>query len=349
MFHRFCILILILNSISIKSQYTDQINSNRPGASIGAYAVGKNVIQFESGVEYRSYNHSGYNSSTFNSGNAFLSVRWGFLFEQLELTYEGVYGFGSLDSKVTSPNSKYYLNGMLQNFVGLKFLVFDPFKKERKVNVYSWKANNGFKIRELLPAISITVGPNINFEKENPFPYGNIFSKLYKPIFFQNIGDKVDEEPFFHLRGTIATQSHFLSTWVLVTNFSYNRYLSDYVEKNYILTLTHNFRPSWSIYIENEGSYSDLYRMTIFRTGVAFLFSNNLHFETSLGMNIKESPSLVFANFGASYRLDFHKDYESSAEIEDKKLKKEEKELKKTLKKTSRAEKKRNKKARKKN
>ena len=349
MFHRFCILILILNSISIKSQYTDQINSNRPGASIGAFAVGKNVIQFESGIEYRSYKHSGYNSSTFNSGNAFLSLRWGFLLEQLELTYEGVYGFGSLNSKVTSPNYKYYLNGMLQNFIGLKFLVFDPFKKERKVNVYSWKANNRFKIRELLPAISITIGPNINFEKENPFPYGNIFSKLYKPIFFQNIGDKVDEEPFFHLRGTIATQSHFLSTWVLVTNFSYNRYLSDYIEKSYVLTLTHNFRPSWSIYIENEGSYSHLYRMTIFRTGVAFLFSNNLHFETSLGMNIKESPSLVFANFGASYRLDFHKDYESSAEIEDKKLKKEEKELKKTLKKTSRAEKKRNKKARKKN
>ena len=349
MFHRFCILILILNSISIKSQYTDQINSNRPGASIGAFAVGKNVIQFESGIEYRSYKHSGYNSSTFNSGNAFLSLRWGFLLEQLELTYEGVYGFGSLNSKVTSPNYKYYLNGMLQNFIGLKFLVFDPFKKERKVNVYSWKANNRFKIRELLPAISITIGPNINFEKENPFPYGNIFSKLYKPIFFQNIGDKVDEEPFFHLRGTIATQSHFLSTWVLVTNFSYNRYLSDYIEKSYVLTLTHNFRPSWSIYIENEGSYSDLYRMTIFRTGVAFLFSNNLHFETSLGMNIKESPSLVFANFGASYRLDFHKDYESSAEIEDKKLKKEEKELKKTLKKTSRAEKKRNKRARKKN
>ena len=220
---RFCILILILNSVSIKSQYTDQINSNRPGASIGAFAVGKNVIQFESGVEYRSYKHSGYNSSTFNSGNAFLSVRWGFLFEQLELTYEGVYGFGSLNSKITSPNYKYYLNGLLQNFIGLKFLVFDPFKKERKVNVYSWKANNGFKIRELLPAVSVTVGPNINFEKENPFPYGNVFAKLYKPIFFQNIGNKVDEEPFIHLRGTIATQSHFLRTWVLITNFNYNR------------------------------------------------------------------------------------------------------------------------------
>ena len=103
MLRRFCLLLLVLNSISLKSQYTDQINSNRPGASIGAFAVGKNVIQFESGVEYRSYKHSGYNSSTFNSGNAFLSIRWGFLFEQLELTYEGVYGFGSLNSKITSP------------------------------------------------------------------------------------------------------------------------------------------------------------------------------------------------------------------------------------------------------
>lgn len=228
-------------------------------------------------------------------------------------------------------------------------MVFDPFKKEKKLNVYSWKANNSFKIKELLPAISITIGPNINFEKTNPFPYGNIFSKIYKPVFFQNIGGKVDEEPFLHLRGTIATQSHFLRTWVLVTNFNYNRYLSDNVEKGYVLTLTHNFKPSWSIYIENEGLYSDLYRMTIFRTGIAFLFSNNLHFETSLGMNVKESPSLIFANFGASYRLDFHKDYKSSAEIEDKKLKKEEKQLKKSLKKTSRAEKKRNKRARKKN
>ena len=32
-------------------QYTDQINSNRPGASIGAFSVGKNVVQFEGAVK----------------------------------------------------------------------------------------------------------------------------------------------------------------------------------------------------------------------------------------------------------------------------------------------------------
>ena len=31
-------------------QHTDQINSNRPGETMSAYAVGKSVIQVESGI-----------------------------------------------------------------------------------------------------------------------------------------------------------------------------------------------------------------------------------------------------------------------------------------------------------
>ena len=36
-------------SYLLSAQYTDQINSNRPGASIGAFSVGTRVIQFEAG------------------------------------------------------------------------------------------------------------------------------------------------------------------------------------------------------------------------------------------------------------------------------------------------------------
>ncbi|MEO8517488.1 MAG: transporter, partial [Flavobacterium sp.] len=39
-------------------QFTDQINSNRPGKSAGAFSVGKNVIQIESGLYYISENHN---------------------------------------------------------------------------------------------------------------------------------------------------------------------------------------------------------------------------------------------------------------------------------------------------
>jgi hypothetical protein len=53
----------------------------------------------------------------------------------------------------------------------------------------------------------------------------------------------------------------------------------------------------------------------------------------------------LFINLGVSYRLNFHKDFVSAAEIEYEESKKEEKQLKKTMKKNNKAEKKRARKA----
>ena len=50
----FSLIPVFFFSLSVFGQYTDQINSNRPGASIGAFSVGTRVIQFEAGAEYRS-------------------------------------------------------------------------------------------------------------------------------------------------------------------------------------------------------------------------------------------------------------------------------------------------------
>ena len=340
-------LLLVLVSFIGKAQYTEQINSNRPGASIGAFAVGKNVIQSEFGFAFKSYNHSGYNNSTFDGGIGLLNLRWGFLMETLELYVESNYLVGVLNSKLTEVPQKLTKKGFLRNFIGLKYLIYDPFKKEREVNVYSWKANNGFKLRELIPAISITVGTNVNFEKINPFPYNNVFSNVYRPIFFQNLELSQEQEPFFHLRGILATQSHFLNTWVFVTNFSYDRYFSEYPEISYILTLTHTINSYWSIYIEHQGSESDLFRDYIYRVGGAYLFTNDIQFEATIGTSTKSTPSSILANVGVSFRLDFHKDFTSAAELEAKSSKKEEKKLNKKLKKSTKEERKKNRKAKK--
>ena len=91
--------IFLLSFSSLFSQYTDQINSNRPGISIGAFAVGKRVIQMEGGFAFQNFNHSSYNQSTFNAGVNFLSIRWGFWSERLELTYQGAYLKGTLKFK----------------------------------------------------------------------------------------------------------------------------------------------------------------------------------------------------------------------------------------------------------
>ena len=84
---------------------------------------------------------------------------------------------------MSSLNQKSKKQGFLENFVGFKYLFFDPFKKEREINVYSWKANNGFKLRDLIPAISFTFGSNVNFENNNPFPT-TIFLEIFIVLYF---------------------------------------------------------------------------------------------------------------------------------------------------------------------
>lgn len=328
-------------------QYTDQINSNRPGASIGAFSVGKNVVQFEGGSEVRTYKHRSYNNSKVNASLLFLSIRYGLLSEKIELTYDGIYQFDKLDNLLINPSMESKRKGFLNNFLGIKYLVYDPFKKEREVNVYSWKANNGFKLRDLIPAVSLTLGGNFILEKESPFPYGNVFDELRPPLFF-GIPRDDSIEPSFTGKAILATQSHFFGRWVFVTNFIYNRISSDFPEFSYILSLTHTINEKWSTYIETQNFSSDLYKDQIFRTGAAYLFSDDLQFEATLGFNTKNSPSIFFFNVGASYRLDFHKDVDPEVKLEERLMKKEERMYMKGAKKAQKADKKRNKKARKK-
>ncbi len=341
------ILISIFGFYVLYGQYTDQINSNRPGASIGAFSVGKNVVQFEGGTELRSYKHRSYNNSKVDANLFFLSVRYGLLSEKIELTYDGVYEFDKIENLLINPSSINKRKGFLNNFLGIKYLIYDPFKKERKINVYSWKANNRFKLRDLLPAVSLTIGGNLILEKENPFPYGNVFDELRPPLFF-GIPREDSMEPSITGKATLATQSHFFGRWVFVTNFIYNRISSQFPEFSYIITLTHTINKKWSAYIETQDFSSDLYKDQIFRAGAAYLFNDDLQFEATLGSNTKNSPSIFFFNLGASYRLDFHKDVDPEAKKEEKLMKKEEKMYMKGAKKAQKADKKRNKKARKK-
>ena len=69
---------------SLLAQHTDMINSNRPGLSMAAFSVGKNVFQLESGIYGIREDHtlSRYNSNGFGVD---LDLRYGFLFEQLEV------------------------------------------------------------------------------------------------------------------------------------------------------------------------------------------------------------------------------------------------------------------------
>jgi len=106
----------------------------------------------------------------------------------------------------------------------------------------------------------------------------------------------------------IATQNNFSGGWVLVTNFIKDRIGTDQSDFQYIITLTHSFSSKWVIFGETQGIKSDFYADNLFRFGGAYLMGKDIQLDTALTFNTKDTPSVFSVNFGASYRLDFHKD-----------------------------------------
>ncbi len=277
------------------SQYTDVINSNRPGLSVSAYAVGRNVLQIEAGLRYEQSDHSFLNTQS-NLWGTDVSLRYGLLFEQLEINYEGTYQ----NNKSTFSNlgiSESFWN-FSRNRVGLKFLVYDRYKapERNKPNLYSWRANNVFQLKNLIPSISVYGGATFNLG-ENPFYLG---------------------DPEISYRGMIATQSRLTPRFVLISNIAYDRITTDFPELSYLVSLSYAFRnPKWSTFVENQGIKSDRYSDLLLRAGVAHLYKENMQFDVNMGASFKNTPSRIFVTAGMSYRFDFHKDKEIPIEDQD--------------------------------
>jgi len=274
-------------SIQGHSQYTDVINSNRPGETIGAFAVGTGIIQLESGVFYEQQNHSLFDTDS-NILGLSLNLRYGLFFESLELFYEGIYQNQDITFNASGLEDQYSDFG--RNRLGLKYLLYDPFKNpERNApNLYSWRANNTFQWRNLIPAVSIYAGANFIFG-DNPF---------FAP-----------DEPGISPRVMVSTQSLLSPRFVLTTNIIYDRIGSDFPEWSYLVSLSHAFRnPRWSVFVENQGIKSDRYSDILLRTGVAYLLNDNFQADILIGGSFKDTPTRGFIAGGISYRLDRHVD-----------------------------------------
>jgi len=282
------ILILILTYSMSYAQYTEVINSNRPGLSESAFSVGVNVIQFEVGAFTVKEEHVPLEYEVAGFGLDF-SVRYGLLFEQLEISLDGAYQndqitFNSASVAVERDRSNF------RNFtLGAKYLVYDPYKnaEEAKPNLYSYHANRKFQWKSLIPAVAVYAGANFD-TKDNPYTAPDV----------EGFSPKV----------MIATQNNFNGGWVFVMNLIKDRIGSEFSEFQYIFTLTHSFTPQWVVFGEAQGISSDFYADNIFRIGGAYLWNKDFQLDANIAFNTKDTPSVFNIAFGASYRLDFHKD-----------------------------------------
>lgn len=279
---------LISLSINSFAQYTEVINSNRPGASRSAFSVGTKVLQFELGPYYISEEHTPLKYDVSGFGIDF-SARYGLLWEELEINIEGTY---QNDTK-TDNRSAIPVENDRANFknmtIGAKYLVYDPYKnaEEAKPNLYSWKANRKFKWKSLIPAVAVYLGANFDAD-DNPYTAPDV----------EGFSPKV----------MISTQNNFAGGWVFVMNLIKDRIGSDYSDFQYILTLTHSFTPKFVIFGEAQGISSDFYADNLFRFGAGYLLSKDFQLDSAITFNTKDTPSVLSVNFGASYRFDMHKD-----------------------------------------
>lgn len=329
------LFIVCIHCVSaVYSQYTDVINSNRPGNSMSAFAVGKRVYQLETGFSYKSLEHKGFNNSQVEGFQIDGMLRAGLFSERLELIWDFSYHSDELTNATVMPAITEKRSGFLRNVIGAKFLVFDPVKEEDKqINIRSWDANHGFHWRNMIPAVSVYAGANFFFG-DNPYQFSNQYN-LNNVAFYANL-----EEPQISPKVLIATQSNFLPFWALITNFSYNRIGTDYPEFGYTLTVTHAFQsnPRFSIFLENQGFDSEIYADNLMKLGFAYLISKNFQFDLNFGTSLKNTPSQNYGGFGIAVRLDRHKDELKTSEqkankelSEGKKKKKKKKKRKKGL------------------
>jgi hypothetical protein len=281
------ILYLLLFSFSIATaQYTDLLNSNRPGFSQGAFSVGKKVLQFEAGLGLGKEKHELLNTET----NTFVmdyGVRYGIFKEELELSIFGTYQSNNTTQSIGGFKTDYRESNFKSNTVGAKYLFYDPYRKRELEgpNLYSWKKNNKFQWEDLIPAVSLYVGANFDFD-DNPFtpePESTISPKI-----------------------VLSTQNNWIGGWVFVTNLVVDRVTTDFPSYGYIVTLTHTPTDRFSVFIENQGIKSDFYADQILRGGTAILINKNFQVDASLLINFKDTPSLFNGRLGVAYRFDMH-------------------------------------------
>lgn len=282
------ILIVSLGISGASAQYTEVINSNRPGASYSAYSVGTNVLQFETGLGYEQRDFDLLRIEERWIEFAYV-IRYGFLVENLEVIVDGSVGRRNFRDNVPNPPLEKTETNFTSNSIGFKYLIYDPWKdpEKNKVNLYSWRANNTFQWRNLIPAIAVYAGVNLN-PGDNPF---------------------IPQQDAISPKALLATQHHLTPRWVLTTNWVYDLIATDDPLFNYVFTLSHSLRNGrYSIFAEHQGYHSDAYADAVFRAGAARLMDKNFQLDISAGLSVKDTPNRYFGAIGASFRLDYHKD-----------------------------------------
>ncbi len=275
-------LIFLLSFSSAYSQYTDVINSNKPGFSESPYSVGRGVYQFESNLFLRNTSIE----PTFSVPQSFgfdLLFRTSFFLEKLEINAQVSYQRDKIAFKNTF-TSDYFSTGLNKFTLGVKYLVFQQEYEDKSKEIRSWKKRNAFDKNRLIPSVAIYAGLNTDF-----------VSDIYKT---GSMSPKVG----------VLLQNNLSTDLNVITNFYYDEIGTEYSEFSYIITATYSFTGQWSAFLENQTIFQKQQKLINLGTGLAYLYSRNLQINTSARFLFEGKSQGLYAGLGVSYRINRHQD-----------------------------------------
>lgn len=276
------------------AQYTEVINSKRPGFSDTPYSVGTKVYQVEGGLFYKNVGNFLFfdpiSNETFEYGSTGIGTdivfRTGQFFERLEFNLDLAVQNESRDyTKPTVFSESGF--GLSKLTIGAKYLLFQPEYTDKTKEIHSWKARNSFDKKRLIPAVGVYGGFNTN-----------LLHEMYK-----NAGGV---SPRF----AIFTQNDLSNRLIVLTNFIMDNLFTDQSENSYIITVTYSLTEKWSAFGENQGFFrKNVPNDFQFGAGGAYLINNNMQADFSARMIFDErNDSSYLIGAGISWRLDKHKD-----------------------------------------
>jgi hypothetical protein len=274
--------LLLFGYSSIYSQYTEVINSNKPGFSESPYSVGTGVYQFESNLFLRNTTIE----PTFSNPQSFgfdLLFRTSFFLEKLELNAQVSYQRDKIAFKNIF-TSHYFTTGIRKLTIGAKYLVYQQEYEDKSKEVRSWKRRNAFDKKRLIPSVAIYAGVNTDYVNE-----------FYKT---GTMSPKVG----------VLLQNNLSSKFNIITNVFYDRIGTDFAEFSYIVTGTYNFSDRWSTFFENQTVFQKNQNNTNLGTGLAYLFNENLQINSSARLVVEGKTNGFYGGLGISYRINKHKD-----------------------------------------
>lgn len=287
-------LVLLLLAEFAHAQYTEVINSRRPGFSETPYSVGTKVYQVEAGLFYKKIGNYQYwdrileesfeyGSSSFGTD---IMLRTGQFFEKLEF---------NLDMAVVSEKRDYTRPavyddsafGFSKLTLGAKYLLYKPEYADKSKEIRSWEARHSFDKKRLIPAVGIYAGLNTN-----------LLTDMHKNP--EGISPKFG----------IFTQNDLSNRLILLLNFIADKPFTNEAENSYIITLTYTLHEKWSVFAENQG-FMRKYVPNDFQFGAggAYLINKNMQADLSGRMIFDErGDNTYIVGGGVSWRLDRHKD-----------------------------------------